>query len=60
MPENDWINCSDYASVLDMPNIVLITLSLLYNVIILEFLSAWFVHLGTLLPFYLFLTQVTT
>ena len=30
------------------------------NVIILEFLSVRFVHLGALLPFYLFLTRVRT
>ena len=28
------------------------------NVIILEFLCAQFVHLGALLPFYLFITRV--
>ena len=34
-------------------NIIILT-----NVIILEFLSAWFVHPGALLQSYLFLTQV--
>ena len=53
--ENAWINCSDYTSLLNMPqcscnNIIIIVT----NVIILEFLSAQFVHPGALLPFYLF------
>ena len=55
VPENAWTNCSDYARVLNMPqysynNIVIIVA----NVIILEFLSARFVHRGVLLPFFLF------
>ena len=55
---NAWINCSDYARVLNMPwygyNIIVT------NVITLEFLSARFVHPGALLPFYLFLKRVRT
>ena len=54
MPENSWINCPDYARVLNMPqnnyNIVIIVT----NVIILEFLSAQFVEPGVLLTFDLF------
>ena len=57
MPENARINCSDYARVLNMLqysyNNIIVT-----NVVILEFLSALFVHPGALLPFYLFLTRV--
>ena len=54
IPENPWINCSDYARVLNMPqysynNIIIVT-----NVIMLEFLSARFTHPGALLPLYLF------
>ena len=53
MPENVWINCSDYARVLDMlrysyNNIIIIVT----NVIILEFVSTRFVHPGALLPFF--------
>ena len=56
--ENTWINCSDYASFFTMlwysyNNIVIET-----NVVILEFLSARFIHPDALLPFYLFLTWV--
>ena len=59
MPENAWINCSDYARVFNMPrhsynNIIIIVT----NVIILESLSAQFVHPGTLLSFYFILTWV--
>ena len=53
MPEHGWINCSDYAKVLNMSwksynNIV----TIVTNVIILEFLYR-FVDPGALLPFYL-------
>ena len=55
MSENAWINCSDYASSLNMPrysyNNIIITVT---NVIISEFLFARFEHPGALLPFYLF------
>ena len=49
MAESAWINSSDYTGVLNMlwysyNNIVIIVT----NVIILEFLSAWFVHSGFL------------
>ena len=59
--ENAWINCCDYVMVLNMPwysyiNIIIIVT----NVVILEFLSAGFVHPGALLPFCLFLTRVRT
>ena len=55
MSENAWINCSDYVKVLHMPrysynNIIIIVT----NVILLEFLSASFVHPGALIPFPLF------
>ena len=55
MPENAWLNCSYYVRVLNIPryshnNIIIIAT----NVIILEFLSARFVHTDALLPFYLF------
>ena len=53
MPENAWKKTSDYARVLNMLqygyNNIIVT-----NVIMLEFLSARFIHQGTLLPFYLF------
>ena len=57
--ENFWISFSDCAIVLIMPrygynNIIIIVT----NVIILEFLSAWFVHPCTLLPSYLFLNEL--
>ena len=61
MPENFWINCSDYTRFFNVPrynynnNIIIVA-----NVIILEFLCAGFVHPGTLLPFYLFMTRVRT
>ena len=50
--QNAWINCSDYARVLNIPrysynNIIII-------VTLLEFLSAQFVHPGALLPFCIF------
>ena len=61
MPENAWINCSDHASVLNMPrysyNNIIIIVS---NAIIVESLTGQYVHLGALLPFYLFLTRVKT
>ena len=55
MPENLWINCSDYAKVLSVPrysynNIIIIVT----NVITLQVLSALFVHPGTLLPYFIF------
>ena len=55
VPENAWINYSDYAKFLSMPryrynNIIIIVT----NVITLEFLSARFVHPDALLPFYFF------
>ena len=55
MPEN----CSDYARVFNMPqysynNIIIIVT----NVIMLEFLSVWFIHPGALLPFYLFYQEL--
>ena len=50
MLENAWIDCSDYAKVHDIPRYSYNSI----NVIILEFLSARFVHSGALLPFYLF------
>ena len=58
MPENALKNCSDYVRVFNMPlysynNIIIIVT----NVIILEFLSAQFVHPGSLLPFYFFNTR---
>ena len=51
MSEHSWLNCSDYAGVLSMPrqsykNIIIIVT----NVIILELLSARFLHPGALLP----------
>ena len=57
MPENAWINCSDYARVLDMPqysynNIIIVT-----NVIVLEFLSARFIHPHALLRISLFFNK---
>ena len=57
MPENAWKNCSDYATVLNMPwysynNIIIVT-----KVTMLAFLSAQFVHPGALLPFYRYWTQ---
>ena len=57
--ENTWTNCSDYSSFFTMlwysyNNIIVIVT----NVVILEFLSAWFIHPDALLPFYLFLTRV--
>ena len=53
MPENAWINCFDYARVLNIlrssyDNIIL------SNVIILEFFSARFIHVVALQPFYFF------
>ena len=53
--QNAWINCSDYARVLNISrysynNIIIIVT----NDILLEFLSAQFVHPGALLPFYIF------
>ena len=53
MPENAWINYSNYARVLSMLwysyNNIIVT-----NVIMLEFLYAQFIHPSALLPFYLF------
>ena len=57
MPEKAWINCSDYARVLNMLqysyNNIIIIINVT-NVIMLEFLSAQFVYSGPLLPFYLY------
>ena len=49
VPENAEINCSEYAKILNMPqynnkNIVIIVT----NVIVLEFLPAWFIHIVAL------------
>ena len=62
IPKNSWINCSHPARVLNTPrysynNIIFIIVT---NIIVLEFLSAQFVHPGALLLFYLFLTWVRT
>ena len=60
MSENTLINCSDYSRVLNMPqysynNIIIVAT----NVVMLEFLSTWFVHRGTLLPIYNFLRKAS-
>ena len=60
MPKNAWKNCSNYARVLNMPWCRYNSIIIIVTGIILEFLSARFVHLGALLPFYLFLTRVRT
>ena len=54
MLENTWINCFDYARVLNMlwycyKNIITVT-----NAVKLEFLSTQIAHRGALLPFYIF------
>ena len=53
-----WINCSDYARVLNRPrysynNVIIIVT----NFITLEYLYARFTHLGALQPFYILLTR---
>ena len=53
-----WINCSDYARVLNRPwysynNVIIIVT----NSITLEYLYARFTHLGALQPFYILLTR---
>ena len=53
MPENAWMNSSDYARVLSIL-LYINNISILATVIILEFLSARFIHLVSLLPFYFF------
>ena len=53
MPENAWINCSGYVRFLNMARYSCNNISIIVtNVIMLEFLSARFVH--ALLPYYLF------
>ena len=46
MPENTWINYSDYTMDLSMPWYSYNNIIILINVIILEFLPARFVHQG--------------
>ena len=60
MSENTRVICSDYARVLNMPQCSYNISITVTKVIILESLSAQFVHPSALLPFYLFLTQVVT
>ena len=53
----NWINCSDYARVLNMPrysynNIIIIIIAT--NAIMLEFSSAQFIHVGALLCYHFF------
>ena len=54
MPENTLINCSVYARVLNVPLYSYNNITIVINVTILTFLSAGFVHPGSLLPFYHF------
>ena len=54
MPENAWINCFDNATVLNMPWCIYNDIIIVTNVIMLEFLSAQFIHTVALLPFYIF------
>ena len=51
MPENAWINCSEYARVLNISQYSYNGIIVVPNVIVLEFLSARFVHPVALLPF---------
>ena len=72
VPEYAWINCFDYARVINMlrysyNHIIIIVTSIrnIRNIIInmryiLEIFSVQFVYPGALLPFYLFLTRVGT
>ena len=54
MSENVWINCSDYARVLNIPRYSYNIIINVANIIMLEFLSTWFVHPGAPLPSDLF------
>ena len=60
MPENAWINCSDYARVLNMPQYCYNNIIIIVTNIMLEFLSSRFIHPGALLRISLFLTKVRT
>ena len=53
MPENVWINCSDYSRVLNMPQYSYDNIVIVINVIMLELLPA-FIRTVALLPIYLF------
>ena len=44
MPENAWINCFDCVKFLNMPRYKYSNITVIVTVIILEFLSAWFVY----------------
>ena len=54
MPEHAWINCYEYAKVLNMPRYSYNNIMVIVTIILLEFLSAQFIHPGTLPPSYLF------
>ena len=63
VPEYAWkcMNKLFYVRAINMPQYGYYnTIIIVMNVIILEFLSARFVHPGALLPFYHFLKQVRT
>ena len=62
---NAWKNSFDYAKILNMLQysynniiIIIIIIIIVTNAIILEFLSARFLHPGALLPVYHFLKHV--
>ena len=52
--KHDWINWSEYASVLNMARYSYSNTTIIAINVILEFLSAVFVHPGTLVAFHLF------
>ena len=66
IPSNAWKNSFDYAKILNMLQysynniiiIIIIIIIIVTNAIILEFLSARFLHPGALLPVYHFLKHV--
>ena len=53
MPEHGRINCYEYAKVLNMPRHSYNNIMIIVTIILLEFLSAQFIHPGTP-PSYLF------
>ena len=58
MPENAWINCFDYARLLNMPGFSYNSIIIVTNVIMLKSLSTQFIQPGTSLPFFYFLKLI--
>ena len=54
MPEITWIDSSDYARILKKQQYSYNNIFVVTDNFMLEFMAAQFIHLGALLPFYLF------